>query len=59
MPLEFVESEKVAIFVHDKTTFMKRILAFVLLIVLFASCSQYTCPTYSKKEVKQTPSKRI
>jgi hypothetical protein len=59
IPLKFVENEKVTIFATYNTTFMKRVLAFVLLVLIFASCSQYTCPTYSKKEVKQAPAKRI
>ncbi|CAN5241153.1 hypothetical protein BH09BAC3_BH09BAC3_24240 [soil metagenome] len=37
---------------------MKRILAIIALIAFFAtSCSQYTCPTYSKKEVKKSENK--
>lgn len=39
---------------------MKKIVAIVALVGLLASCSQYTCPTYSKKEVKERPAtKRI
>jgi len=39
---------------------MKKILAFAVLLGFLASCSQYTCPTYSKKEVKKDSSaKRI
>jgi PBP1b-binding outer membrane lipoprotein LpoB len=34
---------------------MKRILALVALVAFIASsCSSYTCPTYSKKEVKKS-----
>jgi PBP1b-binding outer membrane lipoprotein LpoB len=29
---------------------MKKIVAFVLLSAFVSACSQYTCPTYSKKE---------
>lgn len=29
---------------------MKKLLIFALLALFIASCSQYTCPTYSKKE---------
>lgn len=29
---------------------MKKIVAFVLLSAVLTACSQYTCPTYSKKE---------
>ncbi|WHZ08839.1 MAG: hypothetical protein OJF59_002593 [Cytophagales bacterium] len=37
---------------------MKKILAFVALVALLTACSQYTCPTYSKKEIK-SPVKNI
>jgi len=33
---------------------MKKIVAFVLLSAFFTACSQYTCPTYSKKEAPKT-----
>ncbi len=33
---------------------MKRVLAFIALVGLLASCSQYTCPTYSKKDIKKS-----
>lgn len=29
---------------------MKKIVAFVLLAAFISACSQYTCPTYTKKE---------
>lgn len=29
---------------------MKKIVAFVLLTAFVSGCSQYTCPTYTKKE---------
>jgi PBP1b-binding outer membrane lipoprotein LpoB len=32
---------------------MKRVLAVIAIIGFLASCSSYTCPTYSKKEVKK------
>ncbi|MFN5003672.1 MAG: lipoprotein [Bacteroidota bacterium] len=38
---------------------MKKILAFLLLVSFLTACSQYTCPTYSKKEVKRTATQRI
>ncbi len=38
---------------------MKKILAFVLLMVFISACSQYTCPTYSKKDVKGTTDRKI
>ncbi|MFN4945406.1 MAG: lipoprotein [Chryseotalea sp.] len=33
---------------------MKKILALLAAVVLLASCSQYTCPTYSKAAPKKT-----
>jgi PBP1b-binding outer membrane lipoprotein LpoB len=33
---------------------MKKVLAFIALVAFLSSCSQYTCPTYSKNEVKKT-----
>ncbi|HEY5747720.1 MAG TPA: hypothetical protein VIU12_16715 [Chryseolinea sp.] len=30
---------------------MKKIVAFVVLAAFISACSQYTCPTYAKKEV--------
>jgi len=33
---------------------MKKILAFAALLAFMTSCSQYTCPTYSKKDVKKS-----
>jgi hypothetical protein len=41
-----------------KTVLLKG-LALVALLAFLASCSQYTCPTYSKKEVKKTGQSRI
>jgi len=39
---------------------MKKIVAFAALVGLLTACSQYTCPTYAKKEVKkESPSPRI
>jgi PBP1b-binding outer membrane lipoprotein LpoB len=32
---------------------MKKVLAFVVLAAFISACSQYTCPTYSKKETKK------
>ncbi len=31
---------------------MKKVLAIVVIAAIMSSCSTYTCPTYSKKEVK-------
>ena len=36
---------------------MKKVLAFILLVAFITSCSQYTCPTYSKSDVKKTDKK--
>jgi hypothetical protein len=36
---------------------MKKAAAFLLLVVILASCSQYTCATYASKEVKKTSSR--
>jgi PBP1b-binding outer membrane lipoprotein LpoB len=33
---------------------MKKVLALIVLAAFVSACSQYTCPTYSKKEVKKT-----
>jgi hypothetical protein len=38
---------------------MKKVLAFIALVAFISACSQYTCPTYSKKEVKNNSTKRI
>jgi hypothetical protein len=39
---------------------MKKIIALVLVAGFLASCSQYTCPTYAKKEApKKVAQKRI
>lgn len=32
---------------------MKRVIIFVVIASFISACSQYTCPTYSKKEVKK------
>jgi hypothetical protein len=43
-----------------KLYIMKKIVAFAALVGLLTACSQYTCPTYAKKEVKkESPSPRI
>ncbi len=36
-----------------KPLYMKKVLAFIALAAFISACSQYTCPTYSKKEVKK------
>jgi len=50
--VEFGKKVRFPIFVGSKPTTMKKVLAFLALVVLLASCSQYTCPTYSKVEKK-------
>jgi hypothetical protein len=32
---------------------MKKTLAFIALFGMLTACSQYTCPTYAKKEIKR------
>jgi PBP1b-binding outer membrane lipoprotein LpoB len=34
---------------------MKKVIAFVALAAFISACSQYTCPTYSKKEAPKKP----
>jgi PBP1b-binding outer membrane lipoprotein LpoB len=40
---------------------MKKVIALVILAAFVSACSQYTCPTYSKKEApkKNASVKRI
>ena len=39
---------------------MKKIIAFVALAAFISACSQYTCPTYAKKEApKKAAQQRI
>jgi hypothetical protein len=52
--LNLAELKRLIILILSKTSKMKRILAFVALIAFLSACSQYTCPTYSKKEVKKS-----
>ena len=32
---------------------MKKVVAFIALVAMISSCSQYSCPTYAKKDVKE------
>lgn len=32
---------------------MKKVIVFIVITAFLSACSQYTCPTYSKKEVKK------
>jgi PBP1b-binding outer membrane lipoprotein LpoB len=38
---------------------MKKVLAIIALAAFVSACSTYTCPTYSKKEVKKTTENKI
>ena len=51
--LRFVWVEKCYIFVSFNAIPMKKVLALVVLVAMVSACSSYTCPTYSKKEVKK------
>jgi peroxiredoxin len=62
VPAGFVFFRKTFIFVVTITHFkMKKVVAFLLLAAFVSACSQYTCPTYSKKDVpaKKVTEKRI
>jgi PBP1b-binding outer membrane lipoprotein LpoB len=38
---------------------MKKVIALILVAGFLASCSQYTCPTYTKKAPAKQSEKRI
>ncbi len=57
--VQFVKLTKIPNFVSHKPKIMKRVLAAVAIIGFLASCSSYTCPTYSKKEVKKNQESKI
>ncbi len=57
--VEFAKESRFHTFVIHKPIPMKRVLAVLALLVFLASCSQYTCPTYSKKEVKKNNEHKI
>ena len=57
--VEFVKAGGFPIFVRINQFQMKRILAVLALMVFLASCSQYTCPTYSKHTPKKNNEHRI
>jgi|GEM_PF-610692 len=42
--------ERIIFLFETKACVMKKIVAFVLLASFISACSQYTCPTYTKKE---------
>lgn len=57
---QFVFLIKNFIFVLTKAIPMKKIVLFIVIAAFVSACSQYTCPTYSKKEEpKKTSEKRI
>jgi len=57
--LSLFGNKRFIILLTIKTSLMKKAVAFVVLLAFISACSQYTCPTYSKKEVKSTGIKRI
>jgi hypothetical protein len=57
--VEFVKADRFPIFVRINQFQMKRILAVLALMVFLASCSQYTCPTYSKQAPKKNSEHKI
>ncbi len=57
--VEFAKEGRFHTFVRINPIQMKRVLAILALMVFLASCSQYTCPTYSKKSAKPTHEHRI
>jgi hypothetical protein len=62
VPTGFVFFKKTFIFVLIITRFqMKKVVVFLILAGFVSACSQYTCPTYSKKDVpaKKVAEKRI
>lgn len=38
---------------------MKKIVALILIGGFLASCSQYTCPTYSKKQAPRSTERKV
>jgi hypothetical protein len=59
LPGGFAKENKIPNFVTHKPNLMKRVLAAIALLGFLASCSSYTCPTYSKKEVKKGHENKI
>ena len=57
--VEFAKASRFPTFVTINPIQMKRVLAVLALLVFLASCSQYTCPTYSKKDVKKNSEQKI
>lgn len=51
--------ERIIFLLYQNRTIMKKIVAFLILAGFISACSQYTCPTYSKKEApKKNASER-
>jgi peroxiredoxin len=42
-----------------KNPTMKKVIVFIVVTAFLSACSQYTCPTYTKKELKNTEIRRI
>lgn len=39
---------------------MKKVIIFILVAAFVSACSQYTCPTYTKQELKNsTPERNV
>jgi hypothetical protein len=57
--VQFAKECRFPTFVRINPIQMKRVLAILALMVFLASCSQYTCPTYSKKETKNNSEHKI
>jgi len=41
-----------------KNPTMKKVIVFIVVTAFLTACSQYTCPTYTKKEVKNNTTER-
>jgi len=41
-----------------KNPTMKKVIVFIVITAFLTACSQYTCPTYTKKEIKNNPAER-
>jgi len=57
----FVVKRIIFLFTRKPINSMKKIFVLIILAGMIAACSQYTCPTYSKKEApkKAASAKRI
>lgn len=57
--VQFAKEGRFPTFVRINPIQMKRVLAILALLVFLASCSQYTCPTYSKQSTKPNTDHKI